>query len=118
MRSLGLKLLTGVLFAGILLATVPWTERRPGIVYFGSSARSIRSGESVTLSWETMGVTSVALEWMPENAPGYHSQRHAGLPPMGLMVVSPPVSTIYVLSCEESASPMCESASITVRVTK
>ena len=107
-----LELLLLLLFAVAVTAKVIGPE----IVSFQATPRVIRPGETVTISWETLGVESVAMEWGPEyHRPG-SMQMRTGLPPTGTMTDKPTEDTVYVLECEASPGQMCNSASATVRV--
>lgn len=87
----------------------------PAILSFAASAPEIRDGESVTITWETQGVPSVALEWGSGLRPRDTMQKQVGLPPSGSMILQPREDTIYVLECETAPAPLCTS-SVSVRV--
>ena len=76
---------------------------------------SARSGQSVTIAWETTGATALAIEWRPL----MHREevkRSTGLPTKGSMEDHPKENTIYVLECESQLGSVCASASTTVLV--
>lgn len=75
----------------------------PEISSFVASMRSIRAGQSFTLSWLVSGAETVALD-----------QGIGTVPPMGTVVVSPSVTTTYRIMA--SASGAIATASVTVTV--
>ena len=90
-------------------------EVAPAIVSFTATPQVIAPGESITLDWETKGVSTVALEWGPANSPRGNLQKESILPPSGTRIFEPQEDTIYVLECETAPVPAC-TASATVRV--
>jgi len=100
--------------AGLALADGPGGA--PEIVKFEVNPRVINRGQSVTLSWQTRGAGTVAIEWAPQNQPRGKMVRRAGLPASGTLVVQPPEDTVYVLECEADEGRTCMTMSATVRV--
>jgi hypothetical protein len=100
----------------MLAGAVTGTVIGPETVSITATPRVIQAGDSVTVSWETHGVESVAMEWGPE----YHRlgsmQMRTGLPPSGKMTDKPQEDSVYVLECETASGQVCASASATVRV--
>lgn len=88
----------------------------PEIVSFTATPKVISPGQTVTVAWETHGVTSVTVAWAPESNPRGHMQRRAGLPPSGATTFQPQEPTAFVLECDPSPGQMCTAASATVRM--
>lgn len=86
------------------------------ILYFHASPRAIHSGDLVTLSWETSGTTTIAMEWRPVVDYRGTPERRTGLPAKGKFEDHPRVSTIYILECSSALGFVCASASATVLV--
>jgi len=87
----------------------------PEVVNFTATPAEVRTGEPVTLSWETRGTASVTMEWGPEKPSRDAVELRAGLPSSGTMTVQPKADTVYELRCYTAAGPMCLPASTTVR---
>jgi hypothetical protein len=87
----------------------------PEVVAFTATPSVVHAGEPVTLTWQTRGTTSVAMEWGPEKPSRDAVELRAGLPSSGTMTVMPKADTVYELRCYTVAGPMCLPISATVR---
>lgn len=87
----------------------------PEVVTFKATPEVVHRGEPVTLTWETRGTSSVALEWGPEKPSRDAMELRAGLPASGTMTVTPMADTVYELRCYTVAGPMCLPVSTEVK---
>lgn len=87
----------------------------PEIVSFKATPAVVHPGESVTLSWQTRGTSSVSLEWGTEKPSRDAMELRAGLPSSGTMTVTPMTDTVYELRCYTVAGPMCLPTSASVK---
>jgi hypothetical protein len=110
MRSI--FILAVVLLTGAMIAA----GNQVRIISFTATPPKIRMGESVTIAWKTTGIQSVSIDWAPAKKSRGQWQRRAGLPPEGSLTITPTESTVFILTCETAAGPVCASASVTVEL--
>jgi hypothetical protein len=80
---------------------------------FRAEPAVIKPGDESTLLWNVPGVSSVIIE----GAVGFGRLRQLGVfSNPGSLKVSPLADSIYVISCGESSSTLCESVNVRVRV--
>jgi hypothetical protein len=122
MKTNFLLLLTLILIVAVSLGLVKSRSKPTGlgvypeIVTFAATPEVVRAGEPVTLTWETRGTVSVAMEWGPPTPAAEALQLRPNLPSSGSITVQPTEDTVYELRCYTVAGPMCLPISATVKV--
>ncbi|MBN1507226.1 MAG: hypothetical protein JW955_10295 [Sedimentisphaerales bacterium] len=89
--------------ARLSVKVLPSVAAAPEVNSFAASLRSIRAGQSVTLSWNVSNATAVVID-----------QGIGTVPESGSVVVSPVVTTTYVLAATRDGSSA--TAGVTVAV--